>query len=162
MNSGTIGQNCWWHIDGGSYVPYIAASSETQDYVSVYQKTWDCEPSDSPNRRIEHVSLPPYYGYRPGHFNKYSVSINSCFLMAWVLDPEKYAKERQRKGKSFYHLAVKKVKHRLTIVPPYQLPDKPMDRCLSWWLAVKSRAPYTPQCNIEPGKFNTPLRLPLP
>ena len=134
--------------------------SETQSYIPVVLKTWECDPSDTPKRKIENLSLPPYLGYKPGYFNKYSVTVNSCVLQAWLLDPVKFTHERRRSGKSFYYLSTKKVKHRLKVLPAMERPAKPMDRCLSWWLSYKTSVPFAPVCNIERGKWCIQVKVP--
>lgn len=114
-------------------------------------KTWNCDTTSSSKKKIMTVSIPSRFVYKPGHFNQFSVLVHKSILQAWILDQVAFSEQRRKRR--FYNKAAAKVQHSLEVFSLYERPEKPLDTCLSWLLKLHTQIPYSPVCEVEPGKF---------
>lgn len=130
----------------------LIVSTSVQSDLRIVLETWNCSAQSEPATRSIIVRLPNSLAYRPSHFNKRTMFVESASLQGWVLHQSTW--NRTKCNRSCYKKAVATVRHPVGFLLPYDRPGIPMKQCLSWWLMLKLvtlKDRHRLWCSLEPG-----------
>ena len=130
----------------------LIVSTSVQSDLRIILETWNCSSQSEAATRSIIVRLPNSLAYRPSHFNKRTMFVESASLQGWVLHQSTW--NRTKCNRSCYKKAVATVRHPVGFLLPYDRPGIPMKQCLSWWLMLKLvtlKERHRLWCRLEPG-----------